>query len=55
MYYCFVGNKYGNIPKGHFGKIYPRSGLLVNHSVSFDGGVIDSGYRGIVKAIRNKS
>ena len=39
------------IPTGYFGKIYPRSGLLVNHFVSCDGGVIDSGYCGIVKAI----
>ena len=39
------------IPKGYFGKIYLRSGLLVNHFISCDGGVIDSGYRGIVKAI----
>lgn len=39
------------IPKGYFDKIYPYSGLLVNHFVSCDGGVIDSGYHGIVKAI----
>ena len=39
------------IPKGYFGKIYPRSGLLVNHFVSCDGGVIDSGYHIIFKAI----
>ena len=39
------------IPKGYFGNIYPRSGLLFNHLVSCDGGVNDSGYRGIVKAI----
>ena len=39
------------IPKGSFGKIYPRSGLLVNNFVSCDRGVIDSGYHGIVKAI----
>ena len=39
------------IPKGFFGKIYPRSGLLLNHFVSCDGGVIDSGYRGIIKII----
>ena len=28
------------IPKGFFGKIYPRSGLLLNHFVSCDEGVI---------------
>ena len=39
------------IPKGYFGKIYPRSGLLVNHFVSCDGGVIDSGCHIIFKAI----
>ena len=39
------------ISKGYFGKIYPRSGLLVNHFISCDGGVIDLGYRGIVKVI----
>ena len=39
------------IPKGFFGKIYPRSGLLLNHFVSCDGGVIDSGYQGIIKVI----
>ena len=39
------------IPKGYFGKIYPCSGFLVNHFISCDGGVIDSGYHGIVKAI----
>ena len=39
------------IPKGFFGKIYLRSGLLLNHFVSCDGGVTDSGYRGIIKVI----
>ena len=39
------------IPKRFFGKIYLRSGLLLNHFVSCDGGVIDSGYRGIIKVI----
>lgn len=39
------------IPKGYFGNIYPCSGLLFNHFVSCDGGVIDSGYHGIVKTI----
>ena len=44
------------ISKGYFSKIYPHSGLLVDHFVSCDGGAIDSGYRGIVKAImRNHS
>ena len=38
------------IPDGYFGKIYPISGLLVEHFVSWDAGVIDSGYRGVVLA-----
>ena len=39
------------IPKGYFGKIYLHPGLLANDFVCCDRGVIDSGYRGIVKAI----
>ena len=33
------------------GQIFPRSSILVNHLVTVDGGVIDSDFRGIVKAI----
>ena len=39
------------IPAGIFGKIMPRSSVLVDHLVTVDGGVIDSDFRGIVKAI----
>ena len=39
------------IPQGLFWKIYLGCGLLLNHFVSCDGGVIDSGYRGIIKVI----
>ena len=39
------------IPAGFFGQIFPRSSILVNHLVTVDGGVIDSDFRGIVKAI----
>ena len=39
------------IPAGFFGKIMPRSSILVDHLVTMDGGVIDSDFRGIVKAI----
>ena len=39
------------IPKGFFGKIFSRSGLFLNHSITAEGGVIDSGYRGIVKVL----
>ena len=36
------------IPKGFFGKIFSRSGLFLNHKITAEAGVIDSGYRGIV-------
>ena len=39
------------IRQGFFWKIHLRCGLLLNHFVSCDGGVIDSGYRGIIKVI----
>ena len=39
------------IPAGFFGQIFPQSSILVNHLVTVDGGVIDSDFRGIVKAI----
>ena len=39
------------ISDGFFGQIMPRSSILVNHLVTVDGGVIDSDFRGIVKAI----
>ena len=32
------------IPKGYYGKIFPCSGLLSDHFVTCDAGVIDSGY-----------
>ena len=34
-----------------FGKIFPRSGLIKNHCVSCDAGVIDSDYRGGISVI----
>ena len=34
-----------------FGKIFPRSGLIKNHCVSCDAGVIDSDYRGGLSVI----
>ena len=37
--------------KGFFGKIFSRSGLFLNHSITAEAGVIDSGYRGIVKVL----
>ena len=39
------------IPKGFFGKIFSRSGLFLNHGITAEAGVIDSGYRGIVKVL----
>jgi dUTP pyrophosphatase len=39
------------IPEGYVGYIKPRSGLAVRHGIDILGGVIDSGYRGEVKAI----
>ena len=36
------------IPKGYFGKIYPRSGLLREFFGSCDGGIIDQDSRGKV-------
>ena len=31
------------IPKGFFGKIFSRSGLFLNHNITAEAGVIDSG------------
>ena len=39
------------ITDGFFGQIMPRSSILVDHLVTVDGGVIDSDFRGIVRAI----
>ena len=39
------------IPKGFYRKIFSRSGLFLNHSISAEAGVIDYGYRGIVKVL----
>ena len=39
------------IPKGFFGKFFSRSGLFLNHKVTAEAGVIDSGYRGIVQVL----
>ena len=39
------------IPSGYFGKVYPRSSLLLNYKITTDGDVIDSDYWGTVKVI----
>ena len=36
------------IPTGFYGKLFPRSGILREHFVSIDAGVIDADFRGIV-------
>ena len=36
-------------PSGFYGKVFPRSGILKEHFVSIDAGVIDSDYRGYLK------
>ncbi|PSO45303.1 MAG: dUTP diphosphatase [Parcubacteria group bacterium SW_6_46_9] len=37
------------IPEGHAGLIWEKSGLAFNHGIKTAGGVIDRGYRGEVK------
>ena len=39
------------IPKGFFGKIFSRSGFFLNHKITAEAGVIDSGFRGIVQVL----
>ena len=39
------------IPKDCYGRIAPRSGLAVKHSIDVGAGVIDSDYRGAVKVL----
>ena len=39
------------IPKGYYGKIFPRSGLLRDHFVTCNAGAIDADYRGSVSVI----
>ena len=39
------------IPKGYYGKIFPRSGLLRDHFITCDSGVTDSDYRGTVTVL----
>ena len=39
------------IPPGHVGLVWPRSGLAVRHGVDTLAGVIDSDYRGEVKVV----
>ena len=36
------------LPKGYYGKTFPHSGLLWDHFITCDSGVIDADYRGAV-------
>ena len=39
------------IPNGFHGKLFPRSGILREHFVSIDAGVIDADFRGIIQVL----
>lgn len=39
------------VPEGTYGRVAPRSGLLVKHGISTGAGVIDADYRGEVKVV----
>ncbi len=39
------------IPRGHYGRIAPRSGLSVTHNIDTCAGVIDADYRGEIKIV----
>ena len=39
------------IPTGFYVKLFPRSGLLREHFVSIDAGVIDADFRGIIQVL----
>jgi dUTP pyrophosphatase len=40
-----------SIPDSHYARVAPRSGLALKHGVDVFAGVVDSGYRGEIKAI----
>ena len=39
------------IPPGFYGKLFPRSGILKEHFVTIDAGVIDADFRGIIQVL----
>ena len=39
------------LPEGHVGLIWPRSGLAVKHSIDCGAGVVDAKYRGEIKVL----
>ena len=39
------------IPTGFYGKLFPRSGILKEHFVSIDNGVIEADFRGILQVL----
>ena len=39
------------IPTGFYGKLFPRSGILKEHFVTIDAGVIDADFRGVVQVL----
>ena len=39
------------LPEGCYGRIAPRSGLTVNHSIDVGAGVIDEDYRGVIQVV----
>ena len=39
------------ISDGFYGKLFPRSGILKDHCVTIDAGVIDADFRGITKVL----
>ena len=39
------------IPTGFYGKLFPRSGILREHFVTTDAGVIDADFRGVIQVL----
>jgi len=39
------------VPRGHYARVAPRSGLAVRHGVATGAGVVDEDYRGEVKVL----